>query len=105
LQVGAAAESDNRDHSFPAYRAARRLTHEILLILHPNSELEFLFQSSLSAKREDPVESALGMPPCPPGRHRRVTAAAKSYVAISGAVGASVTIHDKYATVRSRAIG
>jgi hypothetical protein len=32
LQVGAAAEGDNRDHSFPAYRAARCLTHEILLI-------------------------------------------------------------------------
>ena len=54
LQVGAAAEGDNRDHSFPAYRAARRLTHEILLILAPNSELEFSFHSSLSAKQKIP---------------------------------------------------
>jgi hypothetical protein len=32
LEVGAAGQSDNRDHSLSAYRATRRLTHEILPI-------------------------------------------------------------------------
>jgi hypothetical protein len=53
LEVGAAGEGDNRDHSFSAFRAARCPIHEILPIFAPNSELEVLFHSSVSAKQED----------------------------------------------------
>jgi hypothetical protein len=35
LILGAAGDGDNRDHSFSAFRAARRSIHEILPIFHP----------------------------------------------------------------------
>ena len=35
LEVGAAGEGDNRDHSLFAFRAARCSIHEILPIFHP----------------------------------------------------------------------
>ena len=35
LEVGAAGDGDNRDHSFSAFRAARCSIHEILPIFHP----------------------------------------------------------------------
>jgi hypothetical protein len=54
LEVGAAGDGDNRDHLFSAFRAARYPIHEILPIFFThNSELEFLFHSSVSAEQED----------------------------------------------------
>jgi hypothetical protein len=43
LEVGAAGDGDNRDHSFSALRTARCLIHEILPIFTPNYELKLLF--------------------------------------------------------------
>src|SRR6185312_4092949 len=48
LEVGAAGDGDYRDHSFSAFRTARRSIHDILPIFQPNDELERLFQSSVS---------------------------------------------------------
>jgi hypothetical protein len=67
LEVGAAGDGDNQNHSFSAFRAARCpihdiLIHEILPIFTPNSELEVLFHSSVSAKLEDSMEATLVMP-------------------------------------------
>jgi hypothetical protein len=51
LEVGAAGDGDNRDHFFSAFRAARYPIHEILPIFFThNSQLEFLFHSSVSAE-------------------------------------------------------
>jgi len=35
LEVDAAGDGDNRDHSFSALRAARYLIHDVLPIFHP----------------------------------------------------------------------
>jgi hypothetical protein len=67
LEVGAAGDGDNRDHSFPAFRAARCSIHEILPIFAPpNSELEFLFHATVSEKQNDSMEAAAVMPPRDP---------------------------------------
>src|ERR1700738_4435445 len=50
LQVGAAGDGDNRDHSFSAFRAARCSIHETLPIFTPNPELELLFPPSVWPK-------------------------------------------------------
>jgi hypothetical protein len=60
LEVGAAGDGDNRDHSFSAFRAARCSIHEMILpIFHPNQELELLFHSSVTAEQEDAMEAAI----------------------------------------------
>jgi hypothetical protein len=67
LEVGAAGDGDNRDHSFSAFRAARCSIHEILPDFRtPNSELKFLFHSSVSAKQDDSMEAAAVTPPRDP---------------------------------------
>jgi hypothetical protein len=91
LEVGAAGDGDNRDHSFSAFRAACRSIHEILPIFAPpNSELGFLFHSSVSAKQEDSMEAAAVTPPrdppCPRLSQRSLARRAFAPVIISWGV-------------------
>jgi hypothetical protein len=47
LEVGAAGDGDNRDHSFSAFRAARCSIHEILRFFTRNRKLELLFHGQI----------------------------------------------------------
>jgi hypothetical protein len=60
LEVGAAGDGDNRDHSFSAFRAARCSIHEVLPIFALNPRTELLFHPSVAApKQEGSMEAAV----------------------------------------------